>query len=98
MKGSSYTDEIRGTQCAFKAGMTYSSTATTSTSDNAAVASWIHRIEAEYREMPGLSLTRPQIQRMWGLSGDVCDVLLATLQARQVLRLNKRGGYVAIRN
>ena len=78
--------------------MTYSSIATTSTSDNSAVASWIHRIEAEYREMPGLSLTRPQIQRMWGLSGDVCDVLLATLQARQVLRLNKRGGYVAIRN
>jgi hypothetical protein len=63
-----------------------------------AVMHWIHRIEAEYREMPGLSLTRPQIQRMWGLSGDLCDALLESLEARQVLRMNKRGGYVAIRN
>jgi hypothetical protein len=70
----------------------------TSTAENVAVTNWIHRIEAEYREMPGLSLTRPQIQRMWGLSGDLCDVLLDSLQARQVLRLNRRGGYVAIRN
>jgi hypothetical protein len=78
--------------------MTLLNDPSTAMGEHVAVMHWIHRIEAEYREMPGLSLTRPQIQRMWGLSGDLCDVLLESLQARQVLRMNKRGGYVAIRN
>ena len=30
------------------------------------------RIEAEFREMPGMRLTFPQMMRLWNLSGDQC--------------------------
>lgn len=35
-----------------------------------------HRIEAEYRELPGLRLTLPQVSRLWGLApGESAEVL-----------------------
>ena len=47
---------------------------------------WLRLIRAEYLEMPGLHLTRPQVQRMWGLESRLCDTLLAALLAANVLR------------
>ena len=32
----------------------------------------LHRIFSEYLEMPGLRLTRPQAQRLWGLDEETC--------------------------
>lgn len=29
---------------------------------------WLIRVEAEYREMPGLQLTERQMQRLWELT------------------------------
>jgi hypothetical protein len=78
--------------------MTSLANTTISNDHPVALTNWLQRIQAEYREMPGLSLTRPQIQRMWGLSGEVCDALLETLLAHDILRLNRRGGYVASRS
>jgi len=40
---------------------------------------WLTRIEAEYREMPGLHLTARQMQRLWGLDEDTCTWLLEAL-------------------
>ena len=33
----------------------------------------LHRIYSEYLEMPGMRLTRPQAQRLWGLEEQSCS-------------------------
>jgi len=48
-------------------------------------AEWLRVIQAEYREIPGLKLTMPQAQRLWGLDGDVCEALFEMLIASRVL-------------
>jgi hypothetical protein len=34
---------------------------------------WIQLIRAEYHEIPGLHLTKPQVQRLWNLERTMCD-------------------------
>ena len=51
-------------------------------------------VQAEYLEIPGLHLTKPQAQRLWGLDPFTCDALLDALVAAQFLRCNHRGAYV----
>ena len=52
--------------------------------------------QAEYREMPGLNLTKLQMQRLWGLESFVCDALIDALVAARVLRRTVSGTYVAM--
>lgn len=52
------------------------------------------RIEGEYREMPGLSLTAFQAERLWGLDSNTCAFVLATLIERGVLKQTTVGTYV----
>ena len=52
------------------------------------------RVEGEYREMPGLSLTVSQAERLWGLDRRTCSYVLATLSERRVLRRTSDGTYV----
>ena len=59
---------------------------------------WLRRIRAEYLEMPGLNLTKPQIQRLWRLEPQVCDSVLDTLVGRRFLRQTPRGAYVLARD
>jgi hypothetical protein len=47
---------------------------------------WLKVIRAEYREMPGLCLTKPQIRRLWSLDTDTCDALVETLESEQFLK------------
>jgi len=54
----------------------------------------IRLIRAEYLDMPGLHLTRPQIQRLWRLDDAVCDTVLDRLVETGFLRQTPRGGYV----
>jgi hypothetical protein len=54
----------------------------------------LRRVESEYREMPGLSLTVPQAARLWGLDSATCAVVLTTLLERQVLRRTAIGTYL----
>ena len=61
------------------------------------VAGWLELIQAEYREMPGLSLNKAQMQRLWGLDALVCDALVDTLVATRVLRQTARGTYTTNR-
>jgi hypothetical protein len=40
------------------------------------VAEWVMRVQAEYLEMPGLALTRPQMRRFWLLDTGLCDAVV----------------------
>lgn len=51
------------------------------------------RIVAEYREMPGLSLTSSQAARLLGLDAAQCGRLLETLVAEGHLRRTSQGKY-----
>jgi hypothetical protein len=44
--------------------------------------------------MPGLSLNKEQMQRMWGLDAFVCEALVDALVAAQVLKRTATGAYV----
>jgi hypothetical protein len=53
------------------------------------------RIRAEYREMPGLCLTRSQAARLWGLSAERCAEVLEVLVVDGDLRCTRDGRYIA---
>ena len=57
----------------------------------ARVADLVGLIRSEYNEMPGLCLTRPQVQRLWLLEPAACDVVLRTLVDGGFLRLTSSG-------
>ena len=54
----------------------------------------LQRIRGEYLEMPGLSLTEQQAQRLWQIDADACRSLFASLVESGFLRRTSRGGYV----
>jgi hypothetical protein len=51
-------------------------------------------IKGEYREMPGLQLTKAQVRRLWALEPALCDAVLEALEANQFLRVTPGGRYV----
>ena len=55
---------------------------------------WLLRIQAEYREMPGLRLTKAQVRRLWGLEPAVCDALVEVLEQSRFLRRTPTDAYV----
>jgi hypothetical protein len=59
------------------------------------IASSLQRIHAEYREMPGLCLTKPQMQRLFGIESFVCDALVDALVSARILRQTLNGRYMA---
>ena len=58
------------------------------------VEDWLMLVRAEYVEMPGLSLTKPQVERLWGLDAVVSEALLAALVDVKFLRRTVRDRYV----
>jgi hypothetical protein len=54
----------------------------------------LSRIRGEYDEMPGLSLTPAQAERLWQLDRETCRAALNRLVQRRVLSLTVRGRYV----
>jgi hypothetical protein len=58
------------------------------------VTRWLELIQAEYREMPDLSLNKAQMQRLWGLDAFICDALVDALVAAGVLRRSVGGNYM----
>jgi len=58
------------------------------------ISEWTKRVRAEYLEMPGLSLTRPQMRRLWRLDGHVCDAVIDSLVACAFLRRRRDDTYV----
>ena len=57
---------------------------------------WCELIHAEYVEMPGLHLTKPQVQRLWGLDEETADVVLAALEDEKFLRRTSDDTYVRV--
>ena len=55
---------------------------------------WLRLVQAEYLEMPGLHLTKPQVRRLWGLDTVTCDALLDVLQGVKFLRRTPKDAYV----
>ena len=51
-------------------------------------------IRAEYWEMPGLKLTLPQAQRLWGLDPESCDTVLTDLVMTGFLARTLDGAFV----
>jgi len=58
------------------------------------VADWLMLIRAEYLEIPGLSLTKQQVERLWGLDAVTSGALLAALVDVKFLRRTVRDAYV----
>jgi hypothetical protein len=56
----------------------------------------LHRICGEYLEMPGLQLTRPQAQRLWGLDEQTCTWLLESLTEEKFLYKRPDGMYARL--
>lgn len=55
---------------------------------------WLRLIQAEYREIPDLRLTKLQVRRLWGLDEQSCDALLETLTATRFLVKTPGEAYV----
>ncbi len=64
------------------------------TTANDALGRLTHRVHAEYLEMPGLSLTLAQAQRLWGIDRRTCERVVVTLVARGFLRKKADGRFV----
>ena len=54
----------------------------------------LRRVQGEFREMPGLRLTKVQAQRLWGLDRDACDALLGALVDAKFLFQTRDGKFV----
>jgi hypothetical protein len=59
---------------------------------------WLRLIRAEYEELPGMSLTKAQVQRLWGLDGTTCDALLDHLVKSGFLKQTRTSEYVRASN
>jgi hypothetical protein len=55
---------------------------------------WITRVRAEYVEMPGMSLTKCQMCRLWHIDADTCDAVVGALLASGFLRDRQDEKYV----
>jgi len=60
------------------------------------LTSLVRRICSEYLEMPGLSLTAAQAQRLFALDGTLCADALQFLVDAHFLRRTERGEYVRL--
>jgi hypothetical protein len=58
------------------------------------VERFIEMVHREYREMPGLHLTKPQMRRFLGIDVETCDVVLARLEREHFLRRTPKDAYV----
>ena len=66
----------------------------TATATPTAISHWVQSARIEYLEMPGLHLTRAQMQRLWNLDGASVDALLDRLVDVKFLRCTRTGGYI----
>ena len=62
--------------------------------DEKVISVWMHRIQSEFSEMPGLHLTKGQAQRLWSLDSQFCGQLLDALVSARILEKTPRDAYV----
>jgi hypothetical protein len=63
----------------------------------ASIHDWLHLIQAEYLEVPGLHLTRQQAEGLWGLDTLTSEALLDALVDARFLMRTHDGRYMRIR-
>lgn len=56
----------------------------------------LRRVQGEFLEMPGLRLTQPQAQRLWGLDAASCTALLSVLVDAKFLFRTRDGAFMRI--
>ena len=54
---------------------------------------WLQIVRGEFLEIPGLQLTRAQIQRLWGLDDRLCTAVLDALTKARFLCQKPDGQY-----
>ena len=59
-----------------------------------AIRTLMKLVQAEYAEMPGLSVTLPQAQRLWAVDQPTCVEVFGRLMSRGVLRRTSKGRFV----
>jgi hypothetical protein len=55
---------------------------------------WSQIVRGEYLEVPGLLLTRSQVQRLWGIGSQLCDDILQALITARFLERTSGDGFV----
>ena len=60
------------------------------------ITDWLALVQAEYLEIPGLRLTKPQVQRLWNLDAATTDALLEALESAKFLRRTQGDAYVRV--
>ena len=65
-------------------------------SSSVAAEQMLCRICAEFLEMPGLRLTRPQAQRLWGLDEQTCGQVLDVLLEAGFLQRTRNETYTRL--
>ena len=61
--------------------------------DEPTQADWLQIVRGEFQEIPGLLLTKQQVQRLWGLDVATCDLLLGELLRGHFLKRTSNGMY-----
>jgi hypothetical protein len=61
-----------------------------------AIRALLERVQAEYAEMPGLSVTMRQAQRLWAVDQRTCREIFSRLIASGVLRMTRSGRFVRV--
>jgi len=54
----------------------------------------LRRVRAEFLEMPGLKLTVPQAQRLWGFDRPTCEAVIEVLTEARFLSRTRDGAVV----
>ena len=62
--------------------------------ESEAIRRLTRRVQAEYSEMPGLSVTMPQAQRLLGIDRQTCAVVMRTLINRGFLKRTQKDTYI----
>jgi hypothetical protein len=66
----------------------------TSLPRSAPLAALLQRVREQYREMPGLKLTKPQATQYFGLAPSVCGTMLRALVMENFLSRTGEGVFV----
>ena len=59
-----------------------------------AIRALMQQVQAEYAEMPGLSVTLSQAQRLWAVDQETCEEVFGRLVSSGVLRKTTKGQFV----
>lgn len=54
----------------------------------------LRRVQAEFLEMPGLSLTRAQARRLWALDDTLCEAVLSALVDARFLVESRNASFI----